>query len=257
MGTADDDRGPARTADRALRVLLAFRQRPEWGVSDLARELDLDKAGVHRLLRTLAGRGFVLTDPYSRRYRLGPAISVLAQAAERGGGLETAARPVLGALVDEFEESAILNVPHGAHYRCTLAVDAAGPVRYSATVGETIPAHGGAAGHAIFAFYPKEQVDHLLGGGPLERFNEHTIGSLDDLAATYRTVRAEGIAVSHGEFDPNVTSVAAPVFAAGEVVGSLVVIGPQDRMSGKVDRVVDRVRAASTALTRRLDGEPT
>jgi DNA-binding IclR family transcriptional regulator len=255
--TGDGDRGPARTADRALRVLLAFQRRPEWGVSDLARELGLDKAGVHRLLTTLAGRGFVLADPHSRRYRLGPAIAVLARTAERGGGLETAARPLLAELVDEFGESSVLNVPHGAHYRCVLAVDSTGPVRYSATVGETIPGHGGAAGHAIFAFYPEDQIDQLLGEGPLERFNDRTIGSLAELTDRYTRVRAEGIAVSHGEFDANVTSVAAPVFAAGDIVGSLVVIGPQDRMSGKVDRVVDRVRAAGAALTRLLGGDPT
>jgi DNA-binding IclR family transcriptional regulator len=122
-------------------------------------------------------------------------------------------------------------------------------------VGETIPGHGGAAGHAIFAFYPKDQIDQLLGEGPLERFNDHTVVSLDELTDRYATVRAEGIAVSHGEFDANVTSVAAPVFAAGEVVGSLVVIGPQDRMSGKVERVADRVRAAGATLSRMLSGD--
>lgn len=252
----DADRGPARTADRALRVLLAFRQRPEWGVSDLARTLGLDKANIHRLLTTLAGRGFVLADPDTRRYRLGPAIAVLARAAERGGALEAAARPFLSELAHDLDESAILNVPHGAAYRCTLAVDAAGPIRYSATVGETIPAHGGAAGHAIFAFYPVDQVRDLLAGA-LPKFNAHTVVDLDDLLARYEKVRADGVAISHGEFDPNVTSVAAPCFAAGQVVGSVVVIGPQDRMSGKVDTAVDRVRAVAERLSRVLDGVPT
>lgn len=252
----DADRGPARTADRALRVLLAFRQRPEWGVSDLARALGLDKANIHRLLTTLAGRGFVLADPDTRRYRLGPAIAVLARAAERGGALEAAARPYLAELAHDLDESAILNVPHGAAYRCTLAVDAAGPVRYSATVGETIPLHGGAAGHAIFAFYPAETVRHLLDGA-LPKFNDRTVVDVDDLFTRYARVRADGVAISHGEYDPNVTSVAAPLFAAGQVVGSLVVIGPQDRMSAKVDTVVDRVRAAAERLSRLLDGVPT
>jgi DNA-binding IclR family transcriptional regulator len=255
--TGDGDRGPARPADRAVRGLLAFARRPGWGVRDLARELGQYTAVLHRVLTSLAGRGFVLADPHSRRYRLGPAIAVLARTAERGGGLETAARPLLAELVDEFGESSVLNVPHGAHYRCVLAVDSTGPVRYSATVGETIPGHGGAAGHAIFAFYPEDQIDQLFGAGPLERFNDRTIVSPDQLTDRYTRVRAEGIAVSHGEFDANVTSVAAPVFAAGDIVGSLVVIGPQDRMSGQVDRVADRVRAAGAALTRLLDGDTT
>ncbi|MEW2353106.1 IclR family transcriptional regulator [Spirillospora sp. NPDC029432] len=247
-------RGTAKTLDRGLLVLLAFRRRSEWGVSELARELELDKAVTHRLLTTLAHRGFVLADPQTRRYRLGATIGVLARSAERGGSLEAAARPLLTALAQELGESAILNVPHGAAYRTALAIDADGPMRYSATVGETIPAHGGAAGHAIFAFYPDEEARRLLGAGPLERFSDETIVDPAELFALYARIRAERVAVSHGEYDLNVTSVAAPVFAAGQVIGSLVVIGPHQSVTEKIDSTVSRVRGAAETLSRLLDG---
>ncbi|MFC5824124.1 IclR family transcriptional regulator [Nonomuraea insulae] len=242
-----------QTADRALQVLLAFRDRPDWGVTELSRALGLDKSITQRLLVTLVGRGFVTADPASRRYRLGPAVSVLARAAERGGSLEAAARPVLAELARQAGESAILNVPHGAFYRCAVAVDADGPVRYSATVGETIPAHGGAAGHAIFAFYPEAEVRRLL-AGRLARFNEHTVTDLDRLLRRYAEIRDEGVAITHGEFDANVTSVAAPCYALGEVVGSVVVIGTQERMEDRLDSVVELVREAARRLGSILGG---
>lgn len=254
MGTTEQRRGVARTADRALQVLLAFQRRPEWGVSELGRELGLDKAVTHRLLATLAARGFVLADPETRRYRLGAVIGVLSRAAERGGALEATGRPLLTALADELGESAILNVPHGASYRCAQAVDAAGPVRYSATVGEMIPAHGGAAGHAIFAFYPEEDVRPLLEADQLEKFTDQTIVDPDTLIQMYARVRSEGISITRGEYDANVTSVAAPCIAAGQVIGSIVVIGPHDRMAGKVEKAAVRVRAAADRLGRILDG---
>ncbi|WP_051300423.1 IclR family transcriptional regulator [Actinomadura rifamycini] len=247
-------RGTAKTLDRGLLVLLAFQHRTEWGVSELARELGLDKAVAHRLLTTLAHRGFVLADPDTRRYRLGVAVGVLARAAERGGALEAAARPLLTALARELGESAVLNVPHGAGYRTALAVDAAGPMRYSAIVGETLPAHGGAAGHAIFAFYPDDDVRRLLGAGPLERFSDTTVTDPNGLRALYARVRRDRVSISHGEYDLNVTSVAAPVFAAGEVVGSLVVIGPHHNVTEKIDTTIARVRGAAESLTRLLDG---
>lgn len=246
--------GVLQTADRALQVLLAFRERPEWGVTELARELGLDKSVTQRLLATLAGRGFVLADPESRRYRLGVTVGVLARAAERGGALEAAVRPLLRELTQQVGESTILNVPHGAFYRCTAAVDADGPVRYSATVGETIPAHGGAAGHAIFAFYPEADLRRLLGSGPLTRFSEQTIVDPDVLTEMYARVRDEGVAVSHGEYDANVTSVAAPCFSLGQVVGSIVIIGPHDRMADKIDKAVDLVRSTGQRLSALLNG---
>jgi DNA-binding IclR family transcriptional regulator len=243
-----------QTADRALQVLLAFRDRPEWGVTELSKVLGLDKSVTQRLLATLAGRGFVLSDPESRRYRLGPAVGVLAKVAERGGALEAAARPLLAELARRSGESAILNVPHGSSYRCAAAVDAGGPVRYSTTVGETIPAHGGAAGHAIFAFYPEDDVRRLLSESPLERFTEHTPPDLDALTGLYAQVRDKGVAISHGEYDANVTSVAAPCFALGAIVGSIVVIGPADRMASKLDQAVDLVRDAADRLGSVLSG---
>jgi DNA-binding IclR family transcriptional regulator len=254
MGEPELGRGMAKTLDRGLLVLLAFQRRSEWGVSELARELGLDKAVTHRLLSTLAHRGFVLADPRTRRYRLGVTIGVLAKSAEQGGALEEAARPLLTSLARELGESAILNVPHGAGYRTALAVDAAGPMRYSATVGETIPAHGGAAGHAIFAFQPREDVRRLLGEGPLERFGDATVVDPEELYRLHSRVRADGVAISHGEYDLNVTSVAAPVFAAGQVIGSLVVIGPHQSVTGKIDTAVARVRRSAQTLSRLLDG---
>ena len=255
-GAPRRDPGVLQTADRALQVLLAFRDRQEWGVTELARELGLDKSVTQRLLATLARRGFVLSDPESRRYRLGMTVGVLARSAERGGALEAAARPLLHELVREIGESAILNVPHGNAYRCAAAVDAGGPVRYSATVGEMIPAHGGAAGHAIFAFYPEADLRQLLdeAEAPLERFNEHTVVDPAVLLEHYASIRADGVAISHGEYDVNVTSVAAPCFAVGQVVGSLVVIGPHDRMAAKIDSAVDLVRGAAQRLSRLLTG---
>ncbi|REF35037.1 IclR family transcriptional regulator [Thermasporomyces composti] len=248
------DSAVLQTADRALQVLLAFRSRPEWGVSELARELGLDKSVTQRLLSTLARRGFVLADPESRRYRLGATISVLARAAEQGGVLESTARPVLAALARRIGESATLNVPHGGAYRCAVAVDADGPVRYSATVGQTIPAHGGAGGHAIFAFYPEEEIRRLVGDGPLPRFSEHTIVDPGELTDTYARVRETGVAISHGEYDANVISVAAPCFVLGQVVASIAIIGPHDRMAAKVDDAVELVREGTARLEALLGG---
>ncbi|MBI0382297.1 helix-turn-helix domain-containing protein, partial [Streptomyces albiflaviniger] len=66
---------PLQTADRVLNVLLSFdRERPEWGVTEIAEEFGLDKSVAQRLLAALAYRGFLVSDKRSRRYRLGPAV---------------------------------------------------------------------------------------------------------------------------------------------------------------------------------------
>lgn len=245
--------GVLQTADRALQVLLSFSDaRPEWGVSELARELGLDKSVAQRLLATLAARGFVLADPETRRYRLGPAVAQLARVAERGGAMSLLARPVLAGLARETGESAVLNVAHGGSYRTVAAVDARGPLSYTAVVGHVMPGHAGCSGHALFAGQPAEEVRELFGPEPLTRYTPNTPTSYAELEQRWQQVREAGLSVSRGEFDANVGAVAVPLPSSGAAVASMTLIGPAERVSDRIDELVAPLRAAAEDLSRRL-----
>ncbi|KAA5838319.1 IclR family transcriptional regulator [Saccharopolyspora hirsuta] len=245
--------GFLQTADRALQVLLAFTDdRPEWGVTELGRELGLDKSVTQRLLATLANRGFVLADPESRRYRLGPAVSQLARVAERSGALSLVARPVLAMLARETGESAVLNVAHGGSYRTVAAVDARGPISYTAVVGHVMPGHAGSSGHALFAGQPPEEVRELFGPEPLARYTPSTPTTYAELEQRWQQVRDTGVSVSTGEFDANVGAVAVPLQLSGATVASLTLIGPAERVTGRIDDLTAPLRAAATDLSSRL-----
>lgn len=244
-----------QTVDRALLVLLTFtEQRPEWGVSELARHHGWDKAVVQRLLTTLSARGFLLCDDNSRRYRPGPALSRLARVSEHSGVLPSISRPILARLLRETGESIVLNVPHGGSYRCEAAVDGTGPVRYTAIIGAVMPGHAGASGHTIFAYHPEREIRQMFGATGLTRFNDRTITDLDALLACYAQVRADGYCISHGEYDEAVTAVSAPVFQGDGVPASLTVIGPSHRVERAADTLVTLVRAGAAEITAALGG---
>ncbi|MFF2409437.1 IclR family transcriptional regulator [Streptomyces sp. NPDC058092] len=247
--------GVLQTVDRALLVLLTFtEQRPEWGVSELARHHGWDKAVVQRLLTTLTARAFLVCDDRTRRYRPGPALSRLARVGEHSGMLSSLARPVLARLLRETGESIVLNVPHGGSYRCEAAVDGTGPVRYTAIIGAVMPGHAGASGHAIFAYHPEREIRQMFGPTGLTRFNDRTITDLDALLACYAQVRADGYSISHGEYDEAVTAVSAPVFQGDGVPASLTVIGPSHRVDRAADTLVTLVRAGAAEITAALGG---
>ncbi|MCP2334143.1 MULTISPECIES: IclR family transcriptional regulator [Actinoalloteichus] len=248
--------GVLQTADRALLVLAAFTERePEHGVSDLARRLDLDKSQVQRLMATLARRDFLVADPRTRRYRLGPALVGLGRLAERGDGISTVVRPILLDLSETTGESTVFNVADGGRYRCSVAVDQPGPFRYTSAVGQLFPGHGGASGHAIFAFYPEEEIPALF-APELEGATDATIGTRAELRRRYAEVRERGYAVSFGEHDARVVGVAAPVFAHGTVLGSVAVVGAAAHLRPQLDAIAERVVAAADALTQRFGSPP-
>ncbi|WP_328325943.1 IclR family transcriptional regulator [Streptomyces sp. NBC_00455] len=247
--------GVLQTVDRALLVLLTFtEQRPEWGVSELARHHGWDKAVVQRLLTTLTARTFLICDHTSRRYRPGPALSRLARVSEHSGVFSSLARPVLARLLRETGESIVLNVPHGGSYRCEAAVDGTGPVRYTAIIGAVIPGHAGASGHTIFAYHPEREVRQMFGPTGLTRFNDRTITDLDTLLSCYERVRADGHCISHGEYDEAVTAVSAPVFQGDGVAASLTAIGPSHRVDRATGTLVALVRAGAAEITAALGG---
>ena len=63
----------------AVRALKAFSSsNPEWGVTDLARHLDLGKSTVHRILSTLTDEGMLEQSTETGKYRLGLVVFDLA-----------------------------------------------------------------------------------------------------------------------------------------------------------------------------------
>ena len=75
---------PLLTVDRALQILSVFTlDSHQWGITELARATGLDKSQTHRMVSTLAGRGFLVADPVSRRYGLGPRLVALGRVAEQ------------------------------------------------------------------------------------------------------------------------------------------------------------------------------
>lgn len=202
------------------------------------------------MLATLAARGFLIADPITRRYCLGPKLVALGRLAEQTAGVAALARPILAHLARVCRESAVLCQPEGAVYRCAAAVDGPGPLRYTTVVGELFPGYGGgAAGDAIFAHYPPDQVRTVL--GETLTYRDGTPGeSWDELYKQYAQIRASGIAISYGDYDPRVTAVAAPVLAHGVVIGSVAVLGPREDMRTVVDEITVAIQDAAARLAR-------
>ncbi|MEW2544267.1 IclR family transcriptional regulator [Streptomyces sp. NPDC047002] len=245
---APASRPPLQTADRLLSLLQSFdRDRPEWGVSDVAKEFGLDKSVAQRLLAALAYRGFLVSDPRSRRYRLGPAVWDLARGWERDGGLAGLAMPVLQRLADESDASALFAVPDGIHMRCVAAADGVhGPLRVHGLAGELYPAHAGATSRAYFGMLPPDDRAALLYSRPMGRFGGRTLTDPAELEERFAEVRRVGYAYSEGEYDPETAALAAPVAVGRRAVGTLSVVGSHEALrSRRADLVAPLLRSAA------------
>ena len=102
-----------KSVGSALDVLECFALDGELGVSDIARRLGVAKSTAHRLLQTLASRGFVEQDAQTGQYRLGIHIYELGALALARNELRHVALPTLRQVAATTGLTVNFSVPDG------------------------------------------------------------------------------------------------------------------------------------------------
>ena len=238
-------RTPSGATKRVAAVLAVFAEGArDVGVTELARRIGCSKSVVHRIVVDLVATGFLVADPLTRRYRLGPLARQLATAATEHRDLRSEAFPYLQRIRERTGETATLSVLRGDARVYIEQLESAHRVRQTVRVGEEAPLHLGASGKAILAFLPEDAWP------PAARTAA--------IAAELRRIRKRGYASSASERIPGAASVAAPIFDdAGRVIGSISAAGVVTRASARRNALHGAiVRSEARALSQLLGWRP-
>lgn len=248
-----------RSVTKALRLLDALGEQPgTLGVSELARQLEIDKSSVSRMLRTLEVAGYVEQDPVSQRYSLGLRMGILGHKALRRMDLRTAARSFLDALAEATGECSHIAIlaDQRAFY-----IDQAAPARgviVDAPIGTLAPVYCTALGKSLLAFQPQSVQDDIIAGIQFEPYTRRTITDAEALRRHLATVQAAGVAFDDEEFSIGVRCLAAPIFRYdGNVCGAIGVSGPSPRVTdARLQEWEVLVKSMARDLSGRLGWEP-
>ncbi|MCB1424923.1 MAG: IclR family transcriptional regulator [Zhengella sp.] len=221
------------TVDKALNLLGFFSlSRPEWGLSDLARNAALDKATALRLLRSMQRHELIEQDPETRRFRLGKAFLTLARVREQSFPLASIVSKWLGQLALETGETAHASL---ATERAMTTIGISEPKR-SARVhvdpSQPLPFHATDSGLACLAFGPERRREAVLSGGGLHRHAAMTETDPGRVRARLEQVRQSGYATGEQTFEDEVTGIAVPFFdGSGLAQGAIAVATPTMRLT--------------------------
>jgi DNA-binding IclR family transcriptional regulator len=200
------------------------------GVTEVAKELEINKSTAYRLLTTLRDRALVEQDAATEKYRLGFGLVALASSVTADLDIARCSRPVCDRLAEQTRETVTVAVLEGddaviLHQRnsrsSALSVDWA---------GMHTPLHATAAGKIFLHYMPQDQQRRILRRS-LQSYTEKTIVDLKALR--------EGIQPDHGrdywytieELEVGLNAIAAPVRCAeGAVVAAVSVSGPAFRL---------------------------
>src|SRR5687768_16692105 len=241
--------GGIKSVAKVLDILeyLADAGRPV-GASEVARAVGFHVSTTHRLLRTLAVRGYVDQHAAQKSFVLGPQLHALGAAYAGGAGLVQVARPELEALRDALGETIHLGV-----YRAGEVMEVAsagGPQAVSVSLGAGLrdPAHCTALGKVLLASLDDEALKAFL-RRPLERRTPQSLVRKADLLKALEATRAHGYATDEEELASDMCCVAVPVRdPAGSVVAAVSVAMPKSRYRG--ERVAGWVKALAASAAR-------
>ncbi len=188
--------GSVRTSARILEGLLSLE---EPGVTTLADELSLSKGAVYKHLRTLEALGVVTTT--DGQYAVGYGL------------LEPATRPLRTNRVYQRARAPLTNLAVTTGTAVTLYAYAGGKLtavdqwRGSSDLeppidtGLRAPLHATAAGKALLASLPAEDVSSALGPGQLKAVTPRTETDRAALGEQLHRIGERRVAFDRGEFD--------------------------------------------------------
>ena len=238
----------------ALRVLKSFTAtRPDWGVSELARHLDLGKSTVHRLLATMVEERMLEQDPASGRYRLGLAVFDLAAAVPTQLDLHEAVLSPMTELRNRSGETVQVAVLDGRQVVYVERLDSPHTLRLFLEVGRRNHAHSTGTGKVLLAYLPDRELDRLLKGWQLPAVTPYTITDHQRLRAELQVTRQRGYAENRHESEVGVVSLAAPIRGHhGRVIAGLSVAGPADRVDQYRLELANATMETAAIASRRL-----
>ncbi len=246
--------------ERTLSVLEAFSHQSSWGLTDLARHLDLNKAVAYRIVRSLEQRGFLEQVETRGPYCLGPAAIALGRSVE-GRSIVSVARRHLVRVAEQTGEVVLLYSLRGHRYLCLERLDVNSNTEVTVEIGDTIGLHAG-AGKSILAFQDRQFIDEVLSAG-LSRYTEQTPTDPDRIRAILDQIQHSNHWVSRGEITPRTIGISAPIRdVKGRVQHSVCIsVGaPNEQLdAARLDHLVSAVTDTAASISQGLgylEGRP-
>lgn len=201
-----------QSLDRGLQILNLLAKKGMLSVTELAKELEIDKSTASRLVETLRQHDMVQLDKATRKYGLGFRIMYLGERLSNGLEIIEIARPILMEVSRYLGQSVHLCAYNRNMVYVIDQIVSNLPYTMSARVGMIEPIHSSSVGKCIIAYRPPEKIDELLADYEMVAYTEKTITDKAVLREQYAKIREQGYAVDDEEMFLNVRCIAVPVF---------------------------------------------
>lgn len=242
-----------QSVDRTLMILQCFiEERRPLGVSEVARQLKLNKSVVHRLMLTLTAHGYLEQIKNADKYMIGPKAFELGSVFTNSTNLIDEGKKVLIELVDRIGFTAHLAILEKASVLYLVNIEPDHMKYLFGAIGQRRPVYNTALGKCLTAWLPEERLNAVLDRCGFEKMTDNTITSREAFLEELERVRQIGFSVDNEEASVGVRCLAAPIRNKdGDVVAAISVSG-YGVGEEKINELGITVRSLASQLSRRI-----
>ncbi|MCI5731896.1 MAG: IclR family transcriptional regulator [Eubacterium sp.] len=206
-----ETKNPIQVADKLFLVLETLAKTGPIGLSELCREVNLNKTTVHRILNSLLYLGYVRQDEQTSYYSLSFKIWDIANQLLTKIDLVEEARPLLKELASKTGETVHLVQIDGIHAIYIAKEESENSVRLVSMVGKRIPLYCSGVGKALLADMPDDEIRQIWEKSDRRALTEHTITDYNTFMEEIRAIRQNGYATDNEENELGVRCIAASI----------------------------------------------
>ncbi len=245
-----------RSAERALDILeIVSANRNGLKHGEISKALGIAKSTLSKLLISLVKKDYLILDPSSKIYTIGPKVLFLANSYIFNLDIIKIAQPIIHEAVEKVDESVTLMIKSGEKGIIIYFENNATSVLIpKLPVGSIVPLYATAGGKTILAFLDTKEVDQYLSEIELVPFTPTTITKPDILRSELKKIRDQGLAYSDEEQHQDLYTIAAPIFDwNSRVVASIFVPFLKIRLNAERKKIIQNIlRKSSAEISRRL-----
>lgn len=243
-----------QSIERALDIIEVLADYQDGiGVTELAGKLGLNKSTVHRILATLASRGYVnKTD--KGLYRLGINLIEVVSCYINNLELQTEARPYVAQTTAELGLTCHLGVLDGDQVVYIEKMDVFSNVRMYSQIGVRVRSYSCSLGKCLLSNYSATQVRQIMKDCSFIKFTEKTVGSIDELLADLELVSRRGWAIDDEESERGHRCIGAPIYDyRGDIIAALSASGPVSLLTeDRIESVAEYVKKQALEISRSM-----
>lgn len=216
--------GNIQSVERAFKILEEISKYNEIGITEISKNLHLNKSTTFGIIKTLENLGYVFQNKDNEKYQLSFRLLSLFNENNADEKLLAFAKPYLQEFSNKYNETVQFVVGTKTEIIYLDKIESSRSIRVYTTIGKTMPMYCTGLGKAILSTRTDEEIDEYLKNTEFKKFTKNTIVDPDILKHELLMSRIRGYAVDDGETQEELSCFAASIvdsFGIGKYAISL------------------------------------